>query len=50
VSEMVGATHHHVPNPEHASIYKELIPIYIRISRLLKEEYESIAAFQKKRV
>lgn len=50
VSEMVGATHHHVPNPEHVSVYKELIPIYIRLSRLLKEEYESIAAFQKKRV
>ncbi|MED1421255.1 gluconokinase [Bacillus smithii] len=50
VSEMVGATHHHVPNSEHVSVYKELIPIYIRLSRLLKEEYESIAAFQKKRV
>jgi gluconokinase len=48
VSEMVGATNHHEPNPENVQVYQELIPIYIRLSRLLKEEYESIAAFQKK--
>jgi gluconokinase len=48
VSEMVGATFHHTPNSENVSIYEDLTPIYIRISRLLQEEYESIAAFQKK--
>ncbi|MDQ0198029.1 gluconokinase [Neobacillus ginsengisoli] len=48
VSEMVGATNHHEPNPENVQIYQELIPIYIRLTRLLKEEYESISAFQKK--
>lgn len=46
--EMVGATHHHTPNSEHVSIYQDLTPIYIRLTRLLQEEYDSISAFQKK--
>ncbi|MFY4774426.1 gluconokinase [Metabacillus sp. RGM 3146] len=50
VSEMVGATHYHKPHEETVDVYKELTPIYIRLSRLLKEEYANIAAFQKKRV
>ncbi|TYR79472.1 gluconokinase [Priestia megaterium] len=50
VSNMVGATHHHQPNKENIEVYKELTAIYIRLSRVLKEEYESIATFQKKRV
>jgi gluconokinase len=50
VSDMVGGTHHHKPNPEHVEVYKELTPIYIRLSRLLKEEYASIAAFQQKHI
>lgn len=45
---MVGATHYHEPNIENVEIYIELAPIYIRLSRLSKEEYESIPAFQKK--
>lgn len=48
VSEMVGATHRHVPIDENVAIYEDLIPIFIRVSRLLQDEYESIAAFQKK--
>jgi gluconokinase len=48
VSEMVGATFHHTPNSENVSIYGDLTPIYIRISRLVQQEYEAIAAFQKK--
>ncbi|MDE3840678.1 gluconokinase [Bacillus methanolicus] len=48
VSDMVGAIYHHRPNKENAAIYQELIPIYIRLSQLLREEYESIAAFQRK--
>jgi gluconokinase len=48
VSQMVGATHHHVPNKENVPIYQELSRIYVRISRLMKEEYGEIAAFQKK--
>lgn len=48
VTEMVGATHRHVPIDENVAIYVDLIPIYIRLSRILQDEYESIAAFQKK--
>lgn len=48
VSKMVGDTNHHTPISENVSIYEDLIPIYIRLSRLFDEEYESIAAFQKK--
>lgn len=47
VKDMVGGTHEHSPNPEHAAIYKQLLPIYIRISRKLEEEYEAIAKFQQ---
>ncbi|MFC0273139.1 gluconokinase [Metabacillus herbersteinensis] len=50
VSEMVGANINHKPNKENVLVYKELIPIFIRISRLLKDEYENIAAFQKKMI
>lgn len=34
------------PNVENVEIYKELLPIYIRLSRLFEEEYEAITAFQ----
>lgn len=47
VKEMVGGTYEHTPTPEHAAIYKQLLPIYIRISRKLEEEYEAIAEFQR---
>ncbi|MCM3598638.1 gluconokinase [Metabacillus idriensis] len=50
VSDMVGGTHHHKPISEHVEVYKELTPIYIRLSRLLKEEYASIAAYQQKHI
>ncbi|PLR77955.1 hypothetical protein CU633_07980 [Bacillus sp. V3-13] len=48
VSEMVGAHTYHKPNHDNVLVYKELIPIFIRISRLLEDEYDSVAAFQKK--
>jgi gluconokinase len=47
VSDMLGATYQHAPIKENVAVYAELIPIYIRLSRLFQEEYESIAAFQK---
>ncbi|MGG6312968.1 gluconokinase [Paenibacillus macerans] len=47
VKEMVGGTYQHAPIPEHAAIYKQLLPIYIRISRKLEEDYEAIAKFQR---
>lgn len=48
VSEMIGQTHTHEPDETSAGIYRELLPIYIRLSRLLTAEYESIADFQRK--
>nr|WP_154889618.1 gluconokinase [Paenibacillus xylanexedens] len=48
VSSMIGTTHRHTPVKEHASLYQELLPIYIRISRKLEEEYADIAEFQRK--
>ncbi|MGQ8875580.1 gluconokinase [Paenibacillus sp. TSA_86.1] len=48
VSSMVGTTHRHTPVKEHASLYQELLPIYIRISRKLEEEYADIAEYQRK--
>ncbi|WP_337101645.1 gluconokinase [Paenibacillus sp. YIM B09110] len=48
VSEMVGGSHKHQPDKRNAAIYAEIMPIYVRLSRLLTEEYAEIAAFQKK--
>jgi gluconokinase len=48
VSGMVGATHKHQPIKEHVEVYRELTPIYLRISRKLNEEYNAIAEFQRK--
>lgn len=48
VSDMVGATYQHTPIQENVTIYEDLTPIYIRLSRIFKDEYESMADFQKK--
>lgn len=48
VSGMIGTTHAHEPNREYTQIYRELLPMYIRIERKLEEEYEAIALFQEK--
>lgn len=49
VSDLVGDTHSHQPNKENVQIYSELLPIYIRISRKLTEEYTEIAKFQRRK-
>ncbi|WP_251459904.1 gluconokinase [Weizmannia agrestimuris] len=48
VSDWIGATHTHRPIPENTAVYEEILPIYIRISRLLEGEYTNISAFQRK--
>ncbi|WP_044022762.1 gluconokinase [Bacillus sp. SG-1] len=48
VGEMVGSVHSHQPNRENSEIYRELMPIFIRIPRLLESEYEAISEFQRK--
>lgn len=50
VSDMVGDTNTHEPDEESTTIYRELLPIYIRLSRLLAEEYENIASFQRNHI
>ncbi|PWU70409.1 gluconokinase [Gracilibacillus dipsosauri] len=48
VGRMVGSVHSHQPNPDAAKAYQELMPIFIRIPRLLEKEYEAISRVQKK--
>lgn len=48
VKDWVGGTHHHEPIAEHVAIYNELTPIFIRLSRLLNDEYRAIVDFQRK--
>ncbi|GKU81847.1 gluconokinase [Niallia sp. NCCP-28] len=48
MQELVGSTHSHEPIKENVDIYQDLTSIYIRISRLLENEYDQIADFQKK--
>lgn len=44
--KLVGHTHSHKPQPENAERYQDLIPIFIRISRMLENEYKEIAQYQ----
>lgn len=48
VSNMVGATNNHQPIKKNVEVYRELVPIYLRISRNLSDEYNAIAEFQRK--
>ena len=48
VEKMVGSIHSHQPNKEATAAYRELMPIFIRLPRLLENEYEAISAFQQK--
>ncbi|MCP3031707.1 gluconokinase [Halobacillus sp. A1] len=50
VSDMLGHTHTHEPVAETSAVYRELLPIYIRLSRSLQEEYDSIAEFQRNHI
>lgn len=48
VSAMVGATKPHQPIQENVYIYREILPIYIKMTQQLMETYDDIAAFQRK--
>lgn len=48
VKKMVGGIHTHHPRADATAVYRELLRIFIRMPRLLEEEYEAISAFQKK--
>lgn len=47
VQKMVGVTNTHHPHEENFMVYRELLPIWIRLSRNLQGEYDSIANFQR---
>lgn len=47
VKEMVGVTKTHQPNEENYAAYRDLLPIFIRLSRTLSQEYKAIAEYQR---
>lgn len=46
-ADMVGDTYTHTPIEEAAKEYRQLLPIFIRLSRLLTDEYASISNYQR---
>ncbi|WP_226086800.1 gluconokinase [Mesobacillus sp. S13] len=46
-SEMIGSTHKHTPNEEAAKEYRQLVPIFISLSRALEQDYSRIANYQR---
>lgn len=50
VSGMMEESYNHFPNEEASKQYRELIPIFIRVSRLLEEEYKHISHYQSTNV
>ena len=47
VADMVGDTYKHTPIEEGAKEYRQLLPIFIRLSRVLADDYTSIAQYQR---
>jgi gluconokinase len=47
VSEMIGSTHKHTPNENAVKEYRQLLPIFINLSRVLEEDYTRIANYQR---
>lgn len=47
VKKMVGKTNVHQPNPANFAVYRELLPIWIRVGQSLANEYQNIADFQR---
>ena len=48
IKDYIGETHTYQPNKENYAAYRELVPIFIRLSRQLQTEYANIADFQRK--
>ncbi|MFE4708377.1 gluconokinase [Peribacillus simplex] len=47
VSEMIGNTHKHTPKDGSVKEYRQLLPIFINLSRVLENEYTQIANYQR---
>ncbi|WP_459524126.1 gluconokinase [Leuconostoc lactis] len=48
IEQYVGASNTYQPMPENFEAYRELAPIFIRLSRQLQTEYDNIATYQRK--
>ncbi|KRN47129.1 hypothetical protein IV50_GL000399 [Weissella viridescens] len=48
IGGMIGDSNTYEPMPENYAVYRALSPIFIRLSRQLQTEYETIADFQRK--
>lgn len=48
VEQFVGQTKTYAPKPENFAVYRELLPIYLRLTEKLATEYKAIADFQHK--
>ncbi|CAH1853006.1 gluconokinase [Convivina intestini] len=48
ISKYIGKSATYQPNPENYEAYRELAPIFIRLSRQLQTEYDNIANYQRK--
>jgi gluconokinase len=46
-SQMIGSTYQHSPKEEAVKEYREILPIFISLSRKLEEDYSRIAAYQR---
>jgi gluconokinase len=44
---MIGSTHKHTPKEDAVREYRELLPIFINLSRVLEEDYTRIANYQR---
>lgn len=47
VKDMIGVTNTHEPNADNFQAYRELLPIWIRLTRKLGSEYQAIADYQR---
>ena len=47
VSEMIGNTYKHLPKEEAVNEYRQLLPIFINLSRILEKDYAKIADYQR---
>ncbi|MEC3883382.1 gluconokinase [Halobacillus sp. HZG1] len=47
-SEMIGSTHQHTPVEEASHEYRQLLPIFIDLSRRLSSDYTRIAEYQRR--
>jgi gluconokinase len=50
VSEMVGDTYKHSPQETAVKEYRQLLPIFIHLSRTLEDDYSAIANYQRRLV